>query len=562
MVKIIDKFSGDVSGKDIYIQLSADSDDEISESLCGSYDAIEITSGENICLDTNGVSLIQSSALNDTAGSMFRIRNGKMTVENSSIHCWLHPRNYVSGTSYDYAMFRLDKNGKLEINSGEYNADYYYNKVIAAAADLYQKSAYDSDNEYVLASEGCPEGALVINGGTFKTRIGSVLTGGIINGGDFNGSYRFTNDSKSSSASGYYGAKGVINKCTLNGTFIHSDSGDEAISSKSGVKSNGVLQSAPYAEPLTGSDIVIDRMYTVTFDTNGRGTAPAAQEVFCGDKAVKPADPAASGYVFKGWYKFNNSSDRFRYDFDTPVTADLTLYGIWQGDSIVTFDVGEGMGISPALQCIPAGGKAVCPKEPRYMGYVFMGWYTDNTVYRTKFDFDSEVTEDITLYALWKEPVSGQITLKTRDLTTYGAYSGDEIILVAPEDFEKDYSWTVTTSDGTTTELSTGKSFKIPYSYRTAGTQSTFKVTGKVWNSNRGIYVTESASFKLIVVNKPGDCATNGLWDKYDASFILKYISGTRSFSEESLNLSETNNDGSIDMLDVVNVLKAMEDNQ
>ena len=558
LVKIIDKFKGDVSDKDFYIQLS--SDDEISEIVMAGYSAIEITGGENICLDLNGVDIAQGSHLSNAKDSMFYIKNGKMTVKDSigsgSMLCGLYPLKASMVNSCDYAMFRLDTNGKLEINSGLYDADYFYNKVIATTPDFYHKSAYDTEFQM---DEGCPLGALTINGGTFKTKVESVLTCGIINGGDFNGSYRFTNDSLNGSASGYYGTKGIIYNCTLNGTLLHKDSGEGVISSKSGVKINGVLQTS-YANTLNGNDIIIGQMYQVTFNRNGHGTTPVAQDVFWGDTASAPAMSNVSGYVFTGWYVRPTAVERFKYDFGTPVTEDITLYAGWQGDCTVTFDVGEGMGISPETQYIPAGSKATCPDEPRYLGYVFIGWYTSSESFsdRTKFDFDSEVTGDVTLYALWKEPVSGQITLKIRDTATYGAYYGDDIILVAPEDFEKDYSWTVTKSDGTTTEVSTGRSLAIQ-SYCPAGAQSTFTVTGKVWNPLRGIYATESASFKLIVVNKPGDYAGNGLWDKYDASFILKYINGTRSFSEESLNLSETNNDGRIDMLDVVNILNAME---
>lgn len=66
---------------------------------------------------------------------------------------------------------------------------------------------------------------------------------------------------------------------------------------------------------------------TVTFNANGHGTAPAAQTVDYGSKAVKPADPTADGYSFGGWYK--EAACTTAYDFATPVTADLTLYAKW-----------------------------------------------------------------------------------------------------------------------------------------------------------------------------------------------------------------------------------------
>ena len=38
----------------------------------------------------------------------------------------------------------------------------------------------------------------------------------------------------------------------------------------------------------------------VSFNTNGHGAAPASQTVELNGKAVKPADPTAEGYVFRG----------------------------------------------------------------------------------------------------------------------------------------------------------------------------------------------------------------------------------------------------------------------
>ena len=65
---------------------------------------------------------------------------------------------------------------------------------------------------------------------------------------------------------------------------------------------------------------------TVTFDSNG-GSTVAAQTVTYGSKATKPADPTKSGYTFGGWY--TNSACTTAYDFNTAVTADITLYAKW-----------------------------------------------------------------------------------------------------------------------------------------------------------------------------------------------------------------------------------------
>ena len=69
------------------------------------------------------------------------------------------------------------------------------------------------------------------------------------------------------------------------------------------------------------------RTYTVMFDANGHGTAPAALTVEESSKVSKPTDPAVSGYSFDGW--FTDKECKNAFDFDTAVTKDITLYAKW-----------------------------------------------------------------------------------------------------------------------------------------------------------------------------------------------------------------------------------------
>ena len=70
--------------------------------------------------------------------------------------------------------------------------------------------------------------------------------------------------------------------------------------------------------------------YTITFDTDG-GSTVAAQTVAHGEKAVRPADPERNGFTFGGWYTDEDCTDGNEYDFDTPVTENITLYAKWSG---------------------------------------------------------------------------------------------------------------------------------------------------------------------------------------------------------------------------------------
>ena len=66
--------------------------------------------------------------------------------------------------------------------------------------------------------------------------------------------------------------------------------------------------------------------HTVTF-VDGLGNKKT-QTVTDGDKAVAPTDPKHDGWEFLGWYTSKDFKEL--YDFDAPVTGDLTLYGGWR----------------------------------------------------------------------------------------------------------------------------------------------------------------------------------------------------------------------------------------
>ncbi|MCL2045010.1 MAG: InlB B-repeat-containing protein [Oscillospiraceae bacterium] len=70
--------------------------------------------------------------------------------------------------------------------------------------------------------------------------------------------------------------------------------------------------------------------FTVTFNSNG-GSAVTSQTVATGGKVTKPTDPTKSGNTFAGW--FSNAALTTAYNFDTAVTANLTLYAKWEAST-------------------------------------------------------------------------------------------------------------------------------------------------------------------------------------------------------------------------------------
>lgn len=157
-----------------------------------------------------------------------------------------------------------------------------------------------------------------------------------------------------------------------------------------------------FSTPITGDTTVYAKWVKkpiVSFNRNGHGTAPASQTVELNGKAVKPADPTAEGYVFRGWY--TTAACTTEFDFNTPIAADTTLYAKWDEIYTVTFNVG-GHGTAPTPQKVENGGKATKPENPTAKGWRFDGWYTDEKC-TAGYDFDKAVTANTTLYAKWTQ---------------------------------------------------------------------------------------------------------------------------------------------------------------
>ena|GEM_PF-3927902 len=176
--------------------------------------------------------------------------------------------------------------------------------------------------------------------------------------------------------------------------------------------------------------------YTVTFNSNG-GTEVTSQKVESGKKATKPANPtkqaiATETYAFENWYTSTDNGTTLSdtaFDFNTPITKDITLYAKWAANAVthtVSFDTNGGSDV--ASQTIVHGNKAAKPTNPTKAAteaetYAFDNWYTSTdggtTLSDTAFDFDTAITKDITLYAKWTvNAVTHTVTFDTNGGST------------------------------------------------------------------------------------------------------------------------------------------------
>ncbi|GAA0222274.1 cell wall-binding repeat-containing protein [Metaclostridioides mangenotii] len=124
------------------------------------------------------------------------------------------------------------------------------------------------------------------------------------------------------------------------------------------------------------------------------------EEEFLGwstDPNATTADPAYS----------DGSTITFNADNEV-ATGENTLYAVWKVKEVkvtVTFDSKGGSAVDP--QTFDKGGYATEPLNPEKSGYKFEGWYKEESLTQ-KYSFaDTQVNEDITLYAKWKSTGGG-----------------------------------------------------------------------------------------------------------------------------------------------------------
>lgn len=134
--------------------------------------------------------------------------------------------------------------------------------------------------------------------------------------------------------------------------------------------------------------------YLVTFKVHNDENNILTKEVTTGEKVAPPLTPTYDGYKFIGWY-LNNQL----YDFDSAVNKDLTIEARWEKIHYLTVTFNPNNEEPIITRKVVKNEFVNKPLEPTKEGYEFLGWYVGEDL----FDFESEITEDIILTALWKE---------------------------------------------------------------------------------------------------------------------------------------------------------------
>lgn len=123
-----------------------------------------------------------------------------------------------------------------------------------------------------------------------------------------------------------------------------------------------------------------------------------------------PSDPEIDDHVFLGWYV--DTSYVTEFDVNDPLPSNfIDVYGqsVLIEDYVfrVSFETNGGNVIDSQIKMI--GKTVVEPNDPIKNGYIFDGWFRDET-FEDAYDFNQIQNEDLTLYAKWTFDESHTIT--------------------------------------------------------------------------------------------------------------------------------------------------------
>lgn len=147
--------------------------------------------------------------------------------------------------------------------------------------------------------------------------------------------------------------------------------------------------------------------YTITYVINGHGEQP---ENLTEQKNLPDSFPVLSeeGWTFEGWYTTNTFDEGSEAIAGTELIEDTTLYARWKYKPepaeykySITY-VTNGHGRQPEKLT----NQAYLPNPLPILvdnGWAFEGWYKDNETFLEEVKSNLKLTEDITLYAKWRE---------------------------------------------------------------------------------------------------------------------------------------------------------------
>jgi uncharacterized repeat protein (TIGR02543 family) len=400
--------------------------------------AIRITYTKPVPLDfTETITVPLSMNMDDAEKAQY---GGKVNIFESLVY------SSFGGT----ALYRQSEQVALCLNNGKVEGFVY--------GDVNRNNLYDAGD---TALSGVVVKAYSTKGGaeTIPVEVGTVTT-------DTSGHYEFLTINREWSVNVEFNNPGIS---TAPKRFIAWHS-----SWSSGSPAAGTPQDSNTSwwvnDVQSGGDEVnalLQEPYTVNWNT-GDGTTQAAQHVFIGDKATRPADPVKTGHNFVNWYKDAGKTTLWNFDVEV-ILADTTVYASYNAkQAVVTYYKNyphETLASTFATTTFTYGQTMTAP-DTLYPatppGYKTEGnWYTsaapqdEKWVFGTPYALDSEAA--ISLYAQWAPDYDENSYWFNVTYSADNATSG-----TAPSDtteYEKGISDTVTVLGNTGSLVRAGYTF-------------------------------------------------------------------------------------------------------
>ena len=125
--------------------------------------------------------------------------------------------------------------------------------------------------------------------------------------------------------------------------------------------------------------------------------------------------PIKEGYKFLGWAKTKDAVEP-NVTPDTVVDKEeITYYAVWKEDKVkVQFNPNGGEDAPNFVEVTRNKrlGAAFPDRKPTREGYVFLGWAKSKYAYKPDFFSDTDVNDDMTVYAVWKKGEKQEVTVR------------------------------------------------------------------------------------------------------------------------------------------------------
>lgn len=211
-----------------------------------------------------------------------------------------------------------------------------------------------------------------------------------------------------------------------------------------------VQQNEDGATPVADSaDVMVTLVYGIPGENNKTLTLPAGSIITQSDIKITLSDSSESmlengktytlkngkTYTFRGWYTQPNQNGAI-WNFNSAVREDKTLYAAWDGSEtyVITYYADKADTKEDKEQRVSAKAGKTIPKPdhiPVSRVWVFVKWtYLDGT----EVDFDNVVTEDLNIYASWKEKYYNVTFDLNGGIYTIGGTGQSKIVLSVKAD--------------------------------------------------------------------------------------------------------------------------------